>query len=138
MVRESSAAGAQTGTARRSPRQPADNRVLITVERLEEQTIRGRCSNLSESGFGAVLAGEVEPGEVVTASLTLQGLDEALVVRAQVRNRQGFTHGLKFIDLKAAQRRVLLRCLKTTALPEQAPAPTAEDSGEAKAEDDGQ
>ena len=96
--------------ARRLPRHETDNRVVLKVEREAGiDTIRGRCSNVSEAGFGAVLAGELQPGEVVAARLSLQAMGEPFEIRAQVRNRAGFRHGFRFLDITAEQRRTLMR-----------------------------
>jgi c-di-GMP-binding flagellar brake protein YcgR len=98
--------------ARRLPRHDTDNRVLITFEsQFGTEKVRGRCSNLSEAGFGAVLAGELKVGQPVTARLQLQGLEEALELQAEVKNRHGFGHGFQFGDITADQRRAIMRCI---------------------------
>ncbi|HTK95073.1 MAG TPA: PilZ domain-containing protein [Terriglobales bacterium] len=99
--------------ARRLPRHETDNRVVVTLQtQFGQEKVRGRCSNLSEAGFGAVLAGEVQPGTTVLARLTLQGLEEPLEVKAEVRNRHGFGHGFQFVDITADQRRAVMRCIR--------------------------
>lgn len=98
--------------ARRLPRHETDNRVMLKVEReIGTDTIRGRCTNVSEAGFGAVLAGALQPGEVVAAKLTLQAMGDPLEITAQVRNRAGFRHGFKFLDISPEQRRMLMRTI---------------------------
>lgn len=103
-------------TARRLPRHDTDNRVVLTVKRpFGTEKIRGRATNLSEEGFGAVLAGELALGEVVEARLLLAGMDEALEVGAQVQNRAGFKHGLKFLEISYEQRRAIMRCVRAAS-----------------------
>jgi hypothetical protein len=101
--------------ARRLPRHEADNRVTITLDKSGGRVVRGRCINVSEAGFGAVLAGEVEPGPAGDAKLTLQGLEEPLLLRAEVRNRHGFTHGFQFHEISPEQRRTLMRWVRAAS-----------------------
>lgn len=114
----------KTDVARRLPRHDADNRVTLTLE--EGGVVRGRCTNVSEAGFGAVLAGELEPGAAGAAKLTLQGLSEPLTIRAQVRNRHGFTHGFQFLDITPEQRRTLMRWVRAATQEEAISLATAE------------
>lgn len=101
--------------ARRLPRHEADNRVTVTLEDVNERMVRGRCTNVSEAGFGAVLAGEIEPGTRGAAKLTLHGLDEPLTIRAEVRNRHGFTHGFQFLEIEPEQRRTIMRWVRSAS-----------------------
>ena len=105
----------KSDVARRLPRHEADNRVTITLEDVNERIVRGRCTNVSEAGFGAILAGEIEPGVTGAAKLTLQGLEEPLLLRAQVRNRHGFTHGFQFLEITPEQRRTLMRWVRSAS-----------------------
>jgi hypothetical protein len=102
--------------ARRLPRHETDNRVILTVPKPDgAETVRGRASNISEAGFGAVLAGELPVGEVVHAKLVLRSLAEPLEVQAQVKNRHGFTHGFAFVDITSEHRRTIMRYLREAA-----------------------
>jgi hypothetical protein len=105
----------KTDVARRLPRHETDNRVTFTVDGPRERVVRGRCMNVSEAGFGAVFAGEVEVSEMGMAKLTLSGLDKPLSIRAEVRNRHGFTHGLRFLDITPEQRRTIMRWVRSAA-----------------------
>lgn len=104
----------QPEVARRLPRHEADNRVTLTLDE-DGRVVRGRCTNVSEAGFGAVLAGEIEPGAAGAAKLTLQGLEEPLRIRAEVRNRHGFTHGFLFLEITPEQRRTLMRWVRAAS-----------------------
>jgi hypothetical protein len=103
-------------TARRLPRHETDNRVVLTVAKANgTEKVRGRASNISEAGFGAVLAGELPLDEVVRARLVLTALAEPLEVEAQVKNRHGFTHGFAFVNITAEQRRTIMRYLRAAS-----------------------
>jgi hypothetical protein len=101
--------------ARRLPRHEADNRVSVTLDGPGGGVVRGRCTNVSEAGFGGVLAGEIEPGTEGSAKLTLRGLGEPLIIRAVVRNRHGFTHGFQFLDILPEQRRSIMRWVRSAS-----------------------
>ncbi|MDP9268506.1 MAG: PilZ domain-containing protein [Acidobacteriota bacterium] len=102
--------------ARRLPRHDTDNRVVLTVPKADgPEKVRGRASNISEAGFGVVLAGELQIGDVVQARLVLQALADPLEVTAQVKNRHGFSHGFAFVNITAEQRRTVMRYLRAAS-----------------------
>ena len=106
----------KTEIARRLPRHETNNRVVLTVPKPDgPEKVSGRACNISEAGFGAVLAGELEIGDVVQARLVLQAMSEALEVTAQVKNRHGFTHGFQFMDITTEQRRAIMRYLRAAS-----------------------
>jgi len=74
-------------------------RVLIDLRLVvkAQTTLHGRTRNLAESGMGATVAGELPLGESVELQFQLPGSSEPLVLRAEVRFRQGFHYGFKFI-----------------------------------------
>jgi hypothetical protein len=53
--------------------------------------------------MGTVLTAEVEAGEVVSLEFALPDSSEAFAVRAIVRYRRGFMHGLEFLGLSSTQ-----------------------------------
>lgn len=59
--------------------------------------IKGRISDISESGFGAVLPSALPYGETVTAEIHLPF--GAKTVEAVVRNRNNFRHGFEFLGM---------------------------------------
>ncbi len=65
--------------------------------------LHGRTVNFGEGGLGAVVEGELAPGELVSVRVTLPDCALTLQPRAQVRYRQGSTHGFEFINLSALQ-----------------------------------
>src|SRR4051812_5103630 len=113
---DASAPSPKQEVARRLPRHETDNRVVLTVGTANGlDTIRGRAANISEAGFGAVLAGELEGGTIVHAKLVLVSLTGPLELDAQVMNRHGFTHGFQFVSITPEQRRKVMRYLKSAA-----------------------
>jgi len=66
-------------------------------------TLHGRTKNLGEGGMGATVAGDIPLGQFVELQFTVPEASEPLVVRAEVRYRQGFQYGFKFIGLTEQQ-----------------------------------
>lgn len=90
---------------RRFPRRRVDLRLLITDER--GQKYRGRCNSASEGGFGAVLAGELADGQLVTVEFTSRNGGTPVRLMAQLRYRNGFQHGFEFAAPGEAQRQLI-------------------------------
>ncbi len=86
---------------RRRPRYNTDVRAQVTTHQEGRSlSIYGRCTAVSEFGFGATLAGELETSARVKAELMLFGHAEPpLQASAVVRYRNGFRHGFEFIEL---------------------------------------
>lgn len=90
---------------RRFPRVPADLRLIITDEQGEQ--FRGRCSSVSEGGFGVVLAGELPLGSLVTVEFKPRRSERAVRLVAQLRYRNGFHHGFEFAAPSDEQRQAI-------------------------------
>lgn len=89
---------------RRHARYRADLPVKAKVLRAEGYVeIPGRCSDVGHGGMGIVLTEEVSTGEVLSLEFQLPGRTESSQVRAIVRYRKGFTHGLEFLGLSMEQ-----------------------------------
>ncbi len=65
--------------------------------------IRGRCGDIGRGGMGTVLTAEVPAGEVVSVEFSLPSSAQSFAVRAIVRYRRGFMHGLEFLGLTPEQ-----------------------------------
>ena len=63
-----------------------------------KSTLHGRTKNLGEGGLGATVAGDIPLGEFVELQFQVPESPDPLVIRAEVRYRQGFQYGFKFID----------------------------------------
>jgi len=70
-----------------------DLRLIVKTKK----TFHGRTKNLGEGGLGATVAGEIPLGEFVELEFLPPKATEPLTVRAEVRYRQGFQYGFKFI-----------------------------------------
>ena len=89
---------------RRYPRYRTDFPLKVTVLRDDGYAeLQGRCGDLGEGGFGAVLNAELSPGEVISLDFTLPQGEALLEVRAIVRYRKGLVHGFEFLGLSAVQ-----------------------------------
>src|SRR5205085_9037354 len=67
-------------------------------------TIPGRCADLSETGIGALIAGELIPEQSVAVELRLPNVGLPVRARAQVRYQEHLRCGLQFVGLSAEQR----------------------------------
>lgn len=71
---------------------------LRLVIRTSAGTRHGRTRNLAEGGMAATVAGEIPLGEFVELQFQLPHASIPLVLRAEVRYRQGFQFGFKFVS----------------------------------------
>jgi TonB family protein len=103
------AAGAQARgwdkpSRRRVPRYGVQAPLDVTMLRSGiPDTVPGRLLNLCERGLGAVLAGEMLPGDTVGVEVHLPTVPEPLRARALVRYQDHLRCGLEFVGLSAAQ-----------------------------------
>src|SRR5689334_19966414 len=107
------AAGAQipawSGPSRRRvPRFRVQAPLDVIVTRSgQADLVPGRSENVCERGVGAVLAGELVPGEVVEVEVALDPGAELLRTQAKVRYHDRLRAGLEFVDLSVAQRNAI-------------------------------
>jgi TonB family protein len=71
------------------------------------ENLPGRCTDLSESGVGAVIAGELGPGQQVAVELRLPNVGVPLRARALVRDQSRLRCGLEFVGLPVEQREMI-------------------------------
>src|SRR5580704_8410953 len=121
------AAGAQARSwdkpsRRRMPRYAVQAPLDVTMLRSGiPDTVPGRSLNLCERGLGAVLAGEMIPGEAVGVEVRLPLSPEPLRARAVVRYQDHLRCGLECVGLSAEQQaaiRTWAELSKTTTEPE--------------------
>lgn len=79
----------------------------VTVRGTE--TLHGRTKDISEGGMGATIPGNLTLGQIVEIQLPLPNLDEPLIFTAELRYRQGFQYGFKFLHPTASQRETIRR-----------------------------
>jgi len=70
-------------------------------------SLPGRCTDLSEVGVGAVIAGELSAGAHVALEFRLPNVAVPLRARALVRHHHQFRCGLQFVGLAADQREMI-------------------------------
>src|SRR5208282_1077321 len=71
------------------------------------ENLPGRCTDLSETGVGAVIAGELIPDQQVAVELRLPNVGVPVRARALVRYQSRLRCGLEFVGLSAEQRELI-------------------------------
>lgn len=75
--------------------------------------LEGHCRDLSEGGLGALIAQDLDPGEVASLTFSLPGMSQQWKVRAVLRHRRGYHYGFEFLSLTPAQVQALNAYLPT-------------------------
>ncbi len=94
----------QRGVPRRPLFVPLD---VIVLRSGIPENLPGRCTDLSECGVGAIVAGELIPGQQVAVELRLPNLGVPVRSRALVRYQQRLRCGLQFVGLTPEQREMI-------------------------------
>jgi TonB family protein len=96
-------------TQRRAcPRRPVHVPLdVIALRSGVPENLPGRCTDLSESGVGAVIAGELVPEQQVAVELRLPNFGVPVRARALVRYQSRLCCGLEFTGLSAEQRAMI-------------------------------
>ncbi len=71
------------------------------------ENLPGRCTDLSEAGVGAVVAGELAAGQQVAVEMRLPNIGVPVRARAVVRYQSHLHCGLEFIELEVEQREMI-------------------------------
>jgi len=80
---------------------------LIALRSGVPENIPGRCTDLSEAGVGAVVAGELTTGQQVAVELRLPNVGVPVRARALVCYQSRFHCGLEFVGLSVDQREMI-------------------------------
>jgi TonB family protein len=80
---------------------------LIALRSGVPEIFPGRCTDLSEAGVGAIVAGELAAGQQVAVELRLPNVGALIRARALVRYQSRLRCGLEFAGLKAEQREMI-------------------------------
>jgi TonB family protein len=96
-------------TLRRAyPRRPVHVPLdVIALRSGVPENLPGRCTDLSETGVGAVIAGELVPDQQVAVELRLPNVGVPVRARALVRYQSRLCCGLEFTGLSAEQRAMI-------------------------------
>ena len=87
------------------PRHPISVAIdVIALRSGVPENLPGRCIDISESGFGAILAGELLPGQPVAIELRLPHMGVPLRARALIRYQYRLRCGLELVGLTRDQR----------------------------------
>ena len=98
----------QKGWRRRYPRYRAN--FPLTASAFREngyQVLQGRCSDIGRGGMGVVLTPPAHTSEVLSLEFTLSNHPKPLTLRAIVRYRKGFSHGLEFLGVTSEQQSII-------------------------------
>ena len=76
----------------------------------------GEAADFSITGLCLILTRQLEKGTTVSMKLALPYNSETLEMRAIVRHRNGFHHGIEFISLTSYQKELLERASKILGL----------------------
>jgi TonB family protein len=98
----------ETTPQRGFPRHPINVPLdLIALRSGVPETLPGRCTDISEAGVGAVVAGELSPGQQVAVELRLPNVGVPVRTRALVRYQTRLRCGLEFSGLSVEQREMI-------------------------------
>jgi TonB family protein len=93
---------------RNFPRQPINVPVdFVALRSGVPENLPGRCTDISEAGVGAVVAGEMAAGQQVAVELRLPDVGVPVRARALVRYQSRLRCGLEFVGLPAEQREMI-------------------------------
>jgi c-di-GMP-binding flagellar brake protein YcgR len=82
-----------------------DLRIIVRAK----ETLIGRTKDLAEGGLGATIPNNINIGEIVELELLLPDTKEPLKIKAEVRYRQGFQYGFKYIHITEQQKKMIRR-----------------------------
>lgn len=94
----------QRGFSRYPVKVPLD---VIALRSGVPQNLPGRCTDLSEGGVGAMVAGELSVGQQVAVELRLPNVGVPVRAQAQVRYHGGLRCGFEFVGLPMEQRELI-------------------------------
>jgi TonB family protein len=115
MEAESKGRGSGRPTRRRALRYRVEAPLDVTVLRSGiPDTVPGRSENLGAYGLGAVMAGELQPGESVGLEIQLPASATSLRIRAMVRYHDKLRCGMEFIGISAEQQASIRDCTDGT------------------------
>jgi len=80
---------------------------LIVLRSGVPENLPGRCTDISEAGVGAVIAGEVAIGQQVAVELRLPNVGVPVRARAVARYQSHLHCGLEFVGLSVEQREMI-------------------------------
>ena len=98
----------------------------IKVSSANGAVLHGRCTNVSEGGLGATIAGNLAVGDAVEVEIALDRSLPPARSKAIIRNASGFHYGFEFQELPGESRRTIQKVLAANRAP--LPEPSTEES----------
>jgi hypothetical protein len=89
-----------------------DLRIIVRTK----ETLIGRTKDLAEGGLGATIPSNINVGEIVELELQLPEFKEPLKIKAEVRYRQGFQYGFRYLSITQQQKEMIRRTTRDLAL----------------------
>ena len=89
---------------------------VTVVETGKRATFSGQVCDVSKGGLRLFVTHAIDPGSSVTLEFLLPYYSTELVMRGVVRNRDGFTHGVEFVNPTAYQQKIIERTCDVFAL----------------------
>ena len=89
-----------------------DLRIIVRTK----ETLIGRTKDLAEGGLGATIPSNIDVGEIVELELQLPESQEPLKIKAEVRYRQGFQYGFKYVQVTEQQKEMIRRTTRELPL----------------------
>ncbi|MBZ5547501.1 MAG: TonB family protein [Acidobacteriia bacterium] len=98
----------ETTQRRAFPRQPVHVPLdVIALRSGIPENLPGRCTDLSETGVGAIIAGELVPDQQIAVELRLPDVGVPVRARALVRYQKQLRFGLQFVGLPMEQQEMI-------------------------------
>jgi hypothetical protein len=82
-------------------------RIRIIPEPSVGEVVHGRCTTVSEGGFGAILTQELPPQNEIWVEFRGASVPENARLRAEVRQRRGFQYGFQFVSPNAQEKSLI-------------------------------
>jgi hypothetical protein len=89
-----------------------DLRIVVRAK----ETLIGRTKDIAEGGLGATIPSNINVGEIVELELQLPEATEPLKIKAEVRYRQGFQYGFKYVHITEQQKEMIRRITRDLSL----------------------
>jgi len=102
---------------RRWPRYKVELRLKVKGDKPGQLAFAfGQGSDVSEGGMAAYIPAEFEVGDSMTLEVQLPYAKESLLLKAAVRNRNGFRYGLEYTQISDEDRQQLGKSIKAISL----------------------
>jgi c-di-GMP-binding flagellar brake protein YcgR len=101
---------------RQSARYPLDSGLVARPAGHRDRVIRGRILDLSRAGLSAVIAADLQLGDVLELQFGLPYAAKPVLMEAAVCNREGYRYGLEFVRVAPPQQELINRSCASLAL----------------------